>query len=290
MKTQSLIAAAAVLAALPLLAAAGARATSVSSRAVPGANADWKADSAWYDGQAEKAVYRATRTIYGAPREYLATAYTNKQRQDPETTVKAVGDDGLLVFKHHWSERAPTENYDYDFSTATFVDHDTLAPFKLAVGTQEDCGASFKQAVVDGGRMRWLESVYHPGGGLRQDELRAPADLQFEDALTLTLRDFPFDAPQRLSLSLVPSQQSPKRASFEPVAAAVDYAGRESLELPAGRIDAHRLDLTVAGARRASFWFAADGSAPMLHALVRYEGRGLTFELASHERTAYWER
>lgn len=270
---------------------APASAPSAARDAPSAARDQWNMDPLWYDGLAEKAVYRAHRTIYGTPRSYDATAYTNKQRQDPITTVKSVDDSGLLVFKHHWSECVPTENYDYDYSTACFLEHESLSPYKLAVGTQEDCGASFKQAVISGGRMAWLESVYHPGAGLRQGTLAARDDLQFEDALTLALRGFPFDAPGTLSLTLVPSQKSPKRAPFEPLAATVEHAGVAELELPIGSLRAHRLDLLVGGSRRASYWFAADGSAPWLHVLVRYEGPGgVLYELSEHERTAYWER
>jgi hypothetical protein len=260
----------------------------------------WRTDRVWYDGQAEKCVYEATRTIYGVERRYLATAYTNKQHMDPGTTTKSAnpgGRGGVEVFKHHWSERVPTENYDYDFSTASFVRTDDLGPFKLTASTQEDCGASFKQVWRAGRRLAWLESVYFPGAGLREGRI-GRLDVCFEDALPLVLRDYPFDGDEegaegkgggRRRLRVVPSQKSTHSVPFEPVTMELVPRGPETLELPVGSVDAFRLDLVAEGGERprASFWFARDG----LHPLVRYEGpEGVTYRLRSVERTAYWER
>jgi len=58
-------------------------------------------------------------------------------------------------------------------------------------------------------------------------------------------------------------------------------------------MQAQRLDLVEAASEEliASYWFASDGSKPLLHALVRYQGAdGVSYALESHLRTAYWER
>lgn len=256
----------------------------------------WRTDRAWYDGKAEVCVYRSTRTIYGVERHYRATAYTNKQRMDPATTVKAVDPaTGVEVFKHHWSERVPTENYDYDFSTAVFLRTDDLDLFKLTVATQEDCGASFKQVWADGGGFRWTESVYLPGTGMREGRIADRPRLDATDALPLLLRSLPFESlagGAEPTLGLLPSQQSTKRVPFDLVRRRVRVAARETLELPVGRVDAWRVELLDAdGAVLARSWFAAEGDAPWLHAMVRYEGPGgVTHRLESIERSAYWER
>ena len=79
--------------------------------------------------------------------------------------------------------------------------------------------------------------------------------------------------------------------SFEPVACEVRYGARETLTLPVGKTDAHRLELVQGDSVVARYWMAADGNAPWLHALVRYEGpKGRTYRLRSLERTAYWRR
>jgi len=282
--------------ALPLLAGSACRgggSAAAAERAVPWTVRDqsWRTDAVWYDGQAEKAVYDAQRTIYGKERAYTATAYTDKERVDPATTVKSAGDQGLEVFKHHWSERAPTERYDYDFSTSTYTLCDDLAPYKLSAATQEDCGASFKEVWrAAGGGFEYLESVYLPGTGRRSGSL--PGGAHFADALTLFLRDYPFDAPQKVSLRLVPSQRDNRRRPFEPQAFTAEHAGRETLDLPAGRVDAHHLSVRADdGSAAYDPWFAADGAAPWLHVLVAYADHdGTRFELRSLERTAYWQR
>lgn len=280
---------------LALLAAASCAAPPPAGVPWPLAPSGWRTDPAWHDGRAEVCTYEATRTIYGLERRFVATAYTNKQRMDERTTTKAEGDAaGVEVFKHHWSERVPTERYDYDLSTATFTRTADLAPYKLTAATQEDCGASFKLLWREGERLAWLESVYLPGAGLREGALDARG-VACEDALTLVLRDFPFEgatAGTSFPLALVPSQRSTRSVPFAPRAARVRYGGREPLALPAGALDAHRLVLEdAAGAALATYWFAADGTAPWLHALVRYEGPdGLSYRLRSLAREAYWER
>ena len=253
----------------------------------------WASDPAWHDGLAEKCVYEATRTVYGAPRTYLAAAYTNKERVDPETTAKAEGERGFEVFKHHWSERVPTERYDYDYSTMVYLRADDLSAYKLTAATQDDCGASFKELVREGrDDLAWRESVYFPGGGARAGSLRRASSVGLADALTLALRDYDFEGRPVLDLELVPSQKDVHRVPFEPVRRRVRHLGREALDLPVGRVEAHALALeTPEGEVEARYWFAADGGAPWLHALVRYEGpQGITYRLASHERTAYWKR
>ncbi|HVS12039.1 MAG TPA: hypothetical protein VMS76_19420 [Planctomycetota bacterium] len=257
----------------------------------------WRTDPAWHDGKAEVCVYEATRTIYGVPRSYLATAYTDKEHVDPRTTNKSEAEGGLEVFKHHWSERVPTENYDYDFSTMTYTLADSLEAYKLTVGTQEDCGASFKAAWRDGTRLRWQEFNYFPGEFLSSGEMRNAAGIHFADELTLLCRDFPFGAPEPRELLLVPGQRSNRQVPFEPLRARVRYAGRETLELPYGTVDAHRLSIVPGrgqpsvGLPEIELWFAADASAPLLHALVQYEdSHGTHYRLRSIERRAYWER
>ena len=258
----------------------------------------WRTDAAWYDGKAEKATYAATRTIYGVPRRYTAVAYTNKQRMDPATTTKAVDPTtGIEVFKHHWSERVPTEKYDYDFSTATFTATANLAAFKLTVSTQEDCGASFKSVWrSDRDALAWFESVYFPDAGMREGSLASEAALHFTEELTLLLRDYPFDAPpERATLVLVPGQKDTHARPFTPETHALTYVGREELDLPLGKVAAHHLRVQGieegGGGARHDLWFDARGAAPWLHVLVRYQGpNGVTYALQDHERTAYWER
>lgn len=251
----------------------------------------WRSDPVWYDGLAEVCVYDASRTIYGKPRAYLARAYTDKERADPRTTTKSETDQGLEVFKHHWSEIVPTENYDYRFSTCTYTAAADMSAYKLTVGTQEDCGASFKLAVREGDALAWSDSVYFPGAGQRAGRIAAAADLHFVDELPLLLRDFPFAKPRELALRLVPSQKDIHQVSFEPFAARARHVGRETLDLPIGGVEAHHVRVEAeAGGWAADYWFDADGTAPRLHALVQYQGPdGQSCRLKSLVRAAYWK-
>jgi hypothetical protein len=256
----------------------------------------WRTDPVWHDGRAEKCVYEATRTIYGLERRYLATAYTNKERVDPLTTVKTEDGGGLEVFKHHWSELVPTESYDYDFSTSSYVSSADLSAFKLTAATQEDCGASFKQVWRDGGALVYWESVYFPGAGTKQGRIE-PSAVVFEDALALVLRDMPFSSVQAPDifvgheLLVLPSQKDTRSVSYEPLLLSAVAAPAQLLSLPIGEVRAHTVTLDREGEVRARYWFAADGSAPWLHALVQYEGPdGVRYRLKSLERTAYWKR
>jgi hypothetical protein len=254
----------------------------------------WRTDPVWHDGLAERCVYDATRTIYGAERAFLATAYTDLERADERSTVKTEEPGGVEVFKHHWSERVPTESYDYDFSTACYVRSADLACFKLTAATQEDCGASFKEIWRARRGYEYFESVYFPGTGRRSGTLDGGA--VFEDALSLVLRDFPFgeegdEEGAAHALSVIPSQKDTRAVSFVPLAMEARAGPRETLELPCGSVPAARVDLVAAGEVRARYWFALDGGAPWLHALVRYEGPyGVRYFLRSIERTAYWQR
>lgn len=260
----------------------------------PAGPATWRNDPIWYDGQAEVALYAAEREIYGEVRRYRASVYTNKENVDPRTSCKNAKDGGLEVFKHHWRERIPTQNYDYDFSTMSYTLVAELAPFKLTMSSHEDCGASLKEFWRDeDGRMLWDTSNYFPGGGNQNGRLGAAKNLAFEDALTLSLRDYDFEHPAELTLALVPFQRFNIAVPLDPLEAHVKYEGRHELELPIGKLPAHQLGLYAKdGQPLARYWFHADGAAPWLHVLVQWErpAQKIRCQLAAHERKAYWKR
>ncbi|MEM7307177.1 MAG: hypothetical protein AAF682_10930 [Planctomycetota bacterium] len=287
----------ALLALAPALSACGGRAVVASGAGVPWPVVEetWRTDPVWYDGKAEKAVYAATRIIYGRERSYDATVYTNKQSMDPATSTKASGTAGerIEVFKHHWSERAPTEAYDYDFSTCTFTRVSDLSAFKLTAATQEDCGASFKQVWIEPGTgMRFFESVYFPDAGVREGTLSSGDALpHFLDAMTLVLRDYPFQKPlDPVELSLVPSQKSTRSRPLEPRVYRVTYGGAEEVRVPMGPFDTHRLIVQAGDEDPLELWFSTVNKTPGLNVLVKAEGTDARYELRSHERTAYWKR
>jgi hypothetical protein len=251
----------------------------------------WRTDRVWYDGLAEKCTYKATRTIYGKERVYTAIAYTNKENVDASTTCKSATNEGVEVFKHHWSEIIPTEKYDYRFSTMSYTRVADMRAWKLTVGTQEDCGASFKEIWRAGEKLAWFESTYFPDGGRREGTI-PESDAVFFDALTLALRDFDFVGKKDVMLAVVPTQKDTHSVPFGVLKRRAHFVETSEIELPIGKMKAHEVVLVDdKGVVDSHYWFAADGKAPLLHALVRYEGpSGVSYLLQSHERTAYWKR
>jgi hypothetical protein len=94
-----------------------------------------------------------------------------------------------------------------------------------------------------------------------------------------------------MKLRVVPMQKDTHQVGFEPVARVVKFVATSEVEVPIGKIACHELALVdEKGVVEARYWFAAEESAPWLHALVRFEGpQGVTYALKSHERTAYWK-
>jgi hypothetical protein len=265
--------------------------------AAPGnTDASWRNDPAWYQGKAEWALYDAVRPIYGTPRTYEATIFTNKQMMDMTTTTKASGaDGGIEMFKHNVSEMIPTENYTYRFLTTSFVRTDTLTPYKVVASSQEDCGATFKQFTLSRGTLDMYQSSYFPDQGVRQARSDPPRDVMFHDALTLTLRDYPFDAADTptLKMSLIGDQTTTKLTSGHAAQATVQYVGRETISVPYGEVETHHLRVTHVrdgGTDASEYWFAADAKT-MRHVLVRYKGpHGVTYALKALDWWAYWDR
>lgn len=257
----------------------------------------WRDDPVWSDGLAEIAIYKATRDVYGVPRSYDARFITNTEYASPETFTKSDQQTGRLVFKFHVREDIPTEKYDYHYSTMCYVGMDDLKSLKLDMGSQEDCGATYKQITNHAGNLWWRQHSYMPGEGEQSGELQPPANLVFFDALPLVLRGYPFDTPapgprpRNVALKVIPDQTTNRWSPTRPEDWVVVYIGREQLDLPIGPTEAHALELRYAGPTREArppvrLWFAADPA--LLHIMVKYEGPGQTYALQSVQRDAYW--
>jgi len=266
----------------------------------------WADDPVWFDGKAEIATYEATRAIYGQPRHYTATIMTNKEHADPQTKTKLAGgaatSGGRAVFKHHVREDVPTEKYTYHFSTMVYVGVEDFKSLKIDMGSQEACGATFKQFVNHNGELAWHQFSYHPRQGHEAGQSDPPGDLVFHDALTLVLRGLPFDELKpggQINFSMLPDQTSNKWSDTEPVTAGLGCTGIEELDLPYGKVKAHHVyagqvygepyaaPMAARVNSRTGLWFAAD---PELgHVLVQYQGAdGTVYRLKSLKREAYW--
>ncbi|MEM7682412.1 MAG: hypothetical protein AAF288_10700 [Planctomycetota bacterium] len=242
-------------------------------------------DPIWYDGQAEQADYDATRSMYGQPRQYVARFFTNKEPYSPATATKAAGQ-GIEVFKFHVREDLPTKNYTYHYSTMAYVQTDDLSAVKLQMGSNEDCGATFKEATLLGNLVAWRQSSYFPNEGVRQGSFDAGADLVFHDALPLVLRGYPFADASDLKLRVVPEATTTHLSPVEPVDAVVRYVDRAAVKVPAGTIVAHQLEVAYPDGQTERYWFDADPRTQ--HVMVQAETGVADYALRSVRRWAYW--
>lgn len=259
---------------------------------------DWRDHPIWRDGQAEIALYDATRNIDGKERRYTARIMTNKEFADPVTKTRSDTDDPSKdreVFKHHVRDDIPAQASTLHYSTMVYVGVSDLKSLKIDMGSQDDSGASFKQFVNHKGTFEWHEFSYLPGMGHKTTTGPAPAGLVFEDALTFVLRGYPFEQPRVIAVRLLPDQTAAKWTPAEPEDYVIEYVGRETLDLPIGKVDSHAIKVSPASRESKSptmrYWFAADAAPPLLHILTRYEGPdGATCKLQSQRREAYWTR
>jgi hypothetical protein len=269
----------------------------LASLIAAGASAsDWRDDPVWHEGKAEWAVYESERVIYDKVRQHETVIFTNKEHVDPATTTKAENwrKPGMVeMFKFSVSRIIPTENYDYRYLSSGYVRTDTLAPYKLMTSSQEHCGTTFRQFTADDGRVNAVYFGYFPGEGESGASFQRTPNLAFHDLLALTLRDYPFDdsARPRLELMLVPTQESNQRTTLAPSPATVENLGRETIDVPFGRIDTHRLRVRHAedgGVTESHFWFAADSRHRRV--MVQYRGpHGVTMRLKRLDWWAYWK-
>ena len=289
------------LAALTLLgisfAAAGLALASTSAAPSPSSAAGaWRTDPAWDRGEAEWALYDAVRPIYGVDRHYEASLFTNKQRMEKGTTTKARdwrNPAAIEVFKHNLSEIIQTENYAYRFLTTAFVRTEDMVPYKLTMSSQEDCGSTYKQLVVGKDTVTAQQFCYFPGAGAKPMAFRHYAFINFHDALSLTLRDYPFDAEEkpRLPVDLVADQTDTHETKLYPARGYANYVALETVQVPYGTLEAHHIRVNHephGGADHTDYWFAAD--ATLRHVMVKYDGPyGVKYELKKLA-WAYWDR
>jgi hypothetical protein len=253
------------------------------------ASADgWKNDPVWHDGLVEKAVYSASRTVYGKPRPYTAIFFTNKEQHDASTLTKADKSKATIeVWKHNQVEDIPTPNYTYHYVSTSHLSVDRFELTRMDCSSQEFCGTSFKQYL---GRAKktaagwaiegwdyWSFS-YMPEAGRRAATVtKGDRPVVAENSLPIYLREFDFGAKGEAAIALLPSQKSNRATAAEPIAATLRYAGEEN--------GTHKVELMVEKAVRATYWMAAD----RLHVMVKYAGpEGQTYELKELSRVNYW--
>jgi hypothetical protein len=252
---------------------------------------DWKSDPVWHDGLVEKAVYSASRTVYGKQRPYTAIFFTNKEQHDAATLTKAdKSKETIEVWKHNQVEDIPTPNYTYHYVTTSHLSVDRFELTRMDCSSQEFCGTSFKQYLAKPKKSGsgWVfdnwdywSFSYMPEAGRRAATVTGGAKgdrpVVAENSLPIYLREFDFAAKGEAAIALLPSQKSNRATAPEPIAATMRYAGEEN--------GARKIELVVEKAVRATYWMAAD----RLHVMVKYAGpEGQTYELKEISRVNYW--
>ncbi len=242
---------------------------------------EWKHDKTWYDGLVEKAVYSASRVVYGTPRVYDAVFIICKEKHDRATLTKAnQSSDTIEVWKFNQVEDIPTPNYTYHYlTTVHFTTKDWLLT-RLDCGESEWCGTSFKQIIrrADDSGWDYRAFSYMPEAGAVRTKLTARSLFLPMDGLPLALRDFDFAAKKEVSFSTYRSQKSNQQTIGPVMSAEVHFAGEEP--------DGYKLEVSIDGKLAGTYWFAKD----RLHVMTRYESADASqkYELKSLNRVNYW--
>jgi hypothetical protein len=157
---------------------------------------------------------------------------------------------------------------------------------------QEDCGATYRQFTTVGDRIEAQQFCYFPGAGASSASFARSDSLRFHDALSLTLRDYPFEDHRTMEIQLVADQTDTHETNLRPRPARVSYVARDTLDLPYGRVEAHhlRVDHEPDGSATGSdYWFAADDA--LRHVMVKYAGPyGVRYDLKKLGWWAYWDQ
>ncbi len=251
---------------------------------------NWKSDPSWHDGLVEKATYTATRVVYGKPRQYEAIFFTNKEQHDTKTWTKSdKSTETTEVFKHNQIEVIPTPNYDYKYTTTSHLTVADMTLTRLDMGSQEFCGTSFKQFLLQttpraGHQYSYFGFSYMPESG-RVEKKVASQDNKIPvvafNSLPVWLRDYDFEKMPTLKIALLPDQKNNKATSADPVIAEIKP------NTISGRLtNSYQLDLVVDGKVTGTFLFAKDRQ----HVMTSYKSADgqQSYELTTQERVNYW--
>ncbi|MBL8693049.1 MAG: hypothetical protein JNJ88_03040 [Planctomycetes bacterium] len=256
-------------------------------------DAQWSTSRLWDDGLAEVARYDATRTIYGKERRFELVSVVVKEELDRKLLVKSDrpgAAENLEALKLNLTQRIETENYPYHFLTSVFVERADVRRFvKETNGSQEWCGNTFLEvlAAPSGVLLRWHS--YWDGEGDGERTMERPANALLEDGLWLALRAAKLEAGKEHAVQLLPSRIQTRLGETSWVPATVVLAGREDVEVPAGKFTANRYEVRFSGGRVDRYWVDHE----MPHAMLKVEQpalQGRSAALRELKRWAYWQR
>jgi hypothetical protein len=253
---------------------------------------EWRDDAAWKDTE-EVAVYDVIQEIDGKKRESRVTVTTHKELADPVTKTRSATNEGREVFKQLSRGNAPTDSGEEHATTMVYVGTSDLKSLRIDVGVQNATGVSFKWFANHKGTLEWHQFSYHPGEGHKTGSFTPPESFVFGDALPLVLRGYPFEKAVGkgvFSARVLGSQTSSHITSDSAGMAFISFHGKETLDLPIGKVEAYRLELAFPSIvdsvePPSRFWFATDPK--FLRVMVQFQGPyGPTCKLRSLERKA----
>ena len=244
-------------------------------------------DALWTDGRAEVARYRTEERRYGVLREGEATFIMVKETIDAVTRLKVAepAPEDHEVIKFNWISTVPTGVYRYRQMASMFLSRADAQVARMTFSSQEWCGITHQDLLIQAGDARLLTSSYFEDEGRRAYQIRLNEETVMADSLPLWLRTLALDRPGTRQVKLVEALLSSHARRPVRQDAEITVRAAESLEVPAGVFDAVPVDVRR-GQLHDVYWMRRE--AP--HVMVRWDrSDGGHYSLAWVRRSAYWE-
>lgn len=253
------------------------------------------AGSRWDDGKAEFSTYVGTTLRYGQLRPTEARLIVVKEDLLRDQLVKSdagpVRGRTVEALKLNWVADFQTGTYTYHQMTSVFFERASLAVLKQNMSHTEACGITTVRVGPTGGRWVHEAHSYWEGEADREVPVAWPAAARERwlwDGLPVSLRPWVASGAARgeRKVWMLPSQvsgRSPIEAT-RPVEATLRLRDAGTLQVPAGRFAARRIEVaTPAGTD--TLWFSA--AEPYLLLQLR-TASGRRLSLAGTQRLDYW--
>lgn len=267
-----------------------------SAAAIPASAQDFWAH--WGDGRAELNGYRLVQPRYGEKRE--GTDVLVFVTEDMADTPRVKADPGkhpknavYAVMKLNAIRDFQTGIYDYNTMTSTFARVAPAWPVtKISFSSQEWCGHVYHQLLPRGGRVSGVFHSYFDGEADGTEDLPAPKDGVYEDALPILLRGWGgeyLEAGASRTVSFLPSlfraRLEHKRLAWGKATIARS-AGTRGVTVPAGTFSVTTWTVHVEGGPRLTFQIEA---APPYRLVRRQTDSGEDASLLGSTRLPYWK-
>ena len=255
-------------------------------------NYEWAKNSLWDDGQAEVAIYDATKEIYGKSRPFEYVYILVKEEFNKAYKVKTDDysrDDLYPVMKINKFCRIETMIYPYHFLTSLFIHRDNPERLhKLSHTSQEWCGNTSKEFLEKGSKYQYNYMSYFDGEGSGQEKVEMGP--WFEDQLSYTLRTLDFQDGLNFEVTLYPTQVTNKADIPKPLKAQVSISKPDPTELALLKADfidePWKISISKSNQQTITYWI--NGSYPnYLLKMESSDGRSLL--LKEIKRDKYWD-